>query len=123
MDDTSHIEGCLHREVVRGSAANLLVVAHDAEFCLPKFDILLLASLSYLHSDFPHVWDRGIGPVTVSADEREELLHVAHIGLRTVLGKEGVDFVASLPIGHVGTEHAAIVTRLIDENLGIEFVL
>ena len=122
MDDTSHIEGCLHREVVRSSAANLLVVAHDAEFCLPELDVLLLTCFPNLHSDFSHVWDRGIGPVAMSTDEREELLGLAQIGLRTVLGEEGVDFVASLPVGHVGAKHAAIVARLIDENLGVELV-
>lgn len=75
-----------------------------------------------LHSDFSHVWDRGIGPVAMSTDEREELLGLAQIGLRTVLGEEGVDFVASLPVGHVGAKRAAIVARLIDENLGVELV-
>lgn len=59
----------------------------------------------------------------MSTDEREELLGLAQIGLRTVLGEEGVDFVASLPVGHVGAKHAAIVARLIDENLGVELVL
>lgn len=58
----------------------------------------------------------------MSTDEREELLGLAQIGLRTVLGEEGVDFVASLPVGHVGAKHAAIVARLIDENLGVELV-
>ena len=87
---------------------------------MPELDVLLLTRFPNLHSDFSHVWDRGIGPVAVSPDEREESLHVAQVGLRTVFGEEGVDFVASLPVGHVGAKHAAIVARLIDENLGVE---
>ena len=90
---------------------------------MPELDVLLLARLAYLHSYLSHVGDRGVGPVTVTADEGEQLLHLAQIGLRTVFGKEGVDFIASLPVGHVRAEQTAVVARFIDQYLGVELVL
>ena len=41
MNDASHIEGRFHREVVAPAAADLLIVAHDAEFGLPELQAIL----------------------------------------------------------------------------------
>ena len=118
VDDTGHIEGRLHREVITAATADLLVVAHDAQFCLPEFQSVFGDGVAQLFPYLPHVGDGGVCPITVSHHQPGHIGHLAEVGGRTVFREEGAYLVSALPVGLVGVEQTAQVARLIDDDLG-----
>ena len=80
MNNTGYIEGGVHAEVVSLSAANLFVVAHYADFCLPEFYAKLLAGISELFTCLPHIRYGGIGPVAMGSHQMGNIGQIAYVG-------------------------------------------
>ena len=117
MDDTGHIEGSLHREVVATATTYLFVIPHDTQLCLPEFQAIFGDGVAQFLTDLTHVRHRGVSPIAMTHHQAWHLRHMPQIGLGAILREEGTYLIATLPCCLMGSQHATQITRLIDNDL------
>ena len=120
MDDTCHIEGGLHGEVISPTPSYFLIISHDAGLGLPEINAVFVECVAQFFSDVSQGLQRCIGPVAVSHHERLHVAEPPQTGFGTVIAKERLYLVTARSISHVCGKHAPVVRRFTDEYVCID---
>ena len=123
VNNTSYIEGCLHRKVVTTSSTNLFVIAHNTDLCLPKLYALFFTCLTYLHTTLAHIVEWRSCPIAVATNESGQILYIAYIGIGAILREQCLYLISTLPVGFMCAKHTAIVARFVDKYLRLQLLL
>ena len=122
MNHTCHIKGSLHCEVIAATTAYLLVVTHNAQFCLPELQSVLSYAVAQLLSYLAHIRHRGVSPVAMSHHQIRHVGHIAKIGLNAVFSKECTYLVATLPVSLMCSQQASQIARFVYQYLGSQLL-